>query len=117
MLTMKGLKAILCNHEGAVISSELQTRYDSRKSFYKKAIVKNLYDLGKGITLLYSYNTLVCAVITDSDKKYYIINDEINDALLYSNTTLRHIKEFLHQGIGFVGNKGDIIANNRKEMR
>ena len=75
--------------------TELQTRYDGRKSFYKKAMVeRNGNDLK-----LYSYNTLV-AEIKD------------NKAILrgfYSSTTLRHQKEFLKQN-GF-------NAESKKQMK
>lgn len=55
----------------------LNCRYDSRQSFYDKAKVK----------VLTSYDTPVALI---EDDKVYI--DE-----LYSQTTLRHIKEFLKQ--------------------
>lgn len=61
----------------------LNCRYDSRQSFYDKAkvIVKN------NIKVLTSYDTPVALI---EDDKVYIDN-------LYSQTTLRHIKEFLKQ--------------------
>lgn len=61
----------------------LNCRYDSRQSFYDKAkvIVKN------NIKVLTSYDTPVALI--EDDKVY------IDD--LYSQTTLRHIKEFLKQ--------------------
>ena len=74
--------------------TELQPQYDSRKSFYKKAMVESV----EGGFKLYSYNTLV-AEIKD------------NKAMLrgfYSSTTLRHQKEFLKQ-LGFE-------AGSKKQM-
>jgi len=68
---------------------ELLPVYDSRKSFYKKAIIEEENENTK----LYSYNTLVCT-LSHND---IILNDNIDQSLLFSNTTLRHIKEFLKQ--------------------
>lgn len=62
----------------------LNPRYDSRKSFYKKAKVITLED---GITALKSYNTIVVKIIGTRP----LVTDT------YSATTLRHIKEFLKQ--------------------
>lgn len=67
----------------------LMPLYDSRKSFYNKAYIVRI-----GNTIrLYSYDTLVLEVGQD----YYKLNKNINDELLFSNTTLRHIKETLKQ--------------------
>lgn len=74
---------------------ELEPRYDSRKSFYKKAYVIN----EKGVLKLRSYNTIVCEI---KDKKPVVFGE-------YSQTTLRHIKEFLKQN-GFK-------ANNIKQVK
>lgn len=60
--------------------------YDSKKSFYKKAIIEEENENIK----LYSYNTLVCT-ISHND---IILNNNVDESLLFSNTTLRHIKEF-----------------------
>ena len=62
---------------------ELNCNYDGRKSFYGKANV--IEQDGKKI--LRSYSTNVC-FIEDGKAK-------VNGT--YSNTTLRHIKEFLKQ--------------------
>lgn len=62
---------------------ELQARYDSRQSFYKKAHVITY----KNIQFLLSYNTIVAAIKGDLA---YIWG-------YYSNTTGRHINEFLYQ--------------------
>ena len=63
--------------------------YDNRKSFYNKAYVVRIGN----IIRLYSYDTLVLEVGQD----YYELNKSINEKLLFSNTTLRHIKETLKQ--------------------
>ena len=74
--------------------TELMVRYDSRKSFYKKAMIEiNGHDLK-----LYSYNTLVAEI---KDNKAIIHG-------FYSATTLRHQKEFLKQ-LGFE-------ASSKKQM-
>ncbi len=65
---------------------ELMTEYDSRKSFYGKARVStNPID---GDLELVSYSTRVAVIHTDGTASVYGT---------YSNTTLRHIKEFLKQ--------------------
>ena len=78
---------------------ELDPRYDSRKSFYGKAMIKEESHSGEhGETRqfsLYSYNTLV-ATIT-----YFYIDGKktINYVYYgkYSQTTTRHQKEFFKQ--------------------
>ena len=67
----------------------LMSLYDSRKSFYNKAYIVRI----ENIIYLYSYNTLVLEVGQD----YYKLNKSIDEKLLFSNTTLRHIKETLKQ--------------------
>lgn len=64
-------------------SYELEPRYDSRKSFYGKARV----EIEDGNKKLYSYNTLVAEI---KDGRAIVHGT-------YSQTTLRHIKEFLKQ--------------------
>jgi hypothetical protein len=72
----------------------LEARYDNRNSFYNKAVV--FFEGDKRI--LYSYHTKVAEI-------------KGNKAIVYgafSQTTLRHIKEFLKQN-GFK-------AENRKQI-
>lgn len=64
----------------------LQPRYDGRKSFYNKAQVE-VDDTNPRIKKLYSYNTLVAEIRFGKPKVFGT----------YSQTTLRHIKEFLRQ--------------------
>ena len=64
---------------------ELMARYDSRKSFYGKALV---IELDNGIKQLQSYSTIVGEI---RNGKYYQIWDG------KSQTTTRHIKEFIKQ--------------------
>jgi len=61
----------------------LTNRYDSKKSFYGKAKIEN----SNGKQSLYSYGTKVAEIENGKPKVYGT----------YSNTTLRHIKEFLLQ--------------------
>lgn len=68
---------------------ELLPIYDGRKSFYHKAIIEEENENIK----LYSYDILVCT-LSHND---IILNDNIDQSLLFSSTTLRHIKEFLKQ--------------------
>jgi hypothetical protein len=62
---------------------ELQTEHDSRKSFYGKARVEET----NGKSVLYSYNTKVAQIENGKPIVYGT----------YSQTTLRHIQEFLLQ--------------------
>ena len=72
----------------------LEAIYDNSKSFYGKAKV----ELDGNQIILYSYETLVA----------FIENDVAYITGHYSQTTMRHIKEFLLQN-GFV-------AINKKQM-
>ena len=63
---------------------ELQARYDSRQSFYKKA---NIYKDKNGVFYLLSYNTIV------SKCK----NGVVEHFGKWSQTTTRHQKEFEKQ--------------------
>ena len=67
----------------------LMPNYDSRKSFYNKAVV----ELQGNRTTLYSYNVKVAEI---HNGKLRLFN-----AWDYSSTTLRHTKEFLKQN-GFI---------------
>lgn len=71
-------------------SKDLSPQYDSRKSFYGKARVRTLDD---GTEILYSYNTPVVRVkdgqVTLLSRGYL--------GWASSQTTLRHVKEFLQQ--------------------
>lgn len=75
--------------------NELKAIYDGRKSFYKKAMVETVNDYTK---VLYSYNTKVAKVDNGCAYVYGF----------YSQTTLRHIKEFLRQEGFNVNTKADI---------
>ena len=78
------------------MTTYLKPVYDSRKSFYNKAIVEE----NEKEIVLYSYNTKV-AVIDKASNNCKI-------AGTYSNTTLRHIKEFLLQNNFSCGSKKEI---------
>lgn len=78
---------------------ELTARYDARKSFYSKAkIVEN-----DDILALYSYGTKVAEIDTKNNKAS-VFNSQ-------SQTTLRHIKEFLLQGGFRADNKQQILRD------
>ena len=74
---------------------ELKPIYDNAKSFYRKAFVEKCDDKIK----LYSYDTHVATIYLTESGRYYSLNDDIQEELLFSHTTLRHIKEFLHQNM------------------
>lgn len=75
---------------------ELSTQYDSRKSFYGKARVIN----NDGDLELISYKTRVAVIYPDNTASVYGT---------YTNTTLRHIKEFLLQNGFKAVNKKQIL--------
>lgn len=75
----------------------LNARFDTAKSFYGKAQV--LENEQEEIKVLQSYDTYVCII----KGNHAFISDT------YSNTTLRHIKEFLKQNDFKVGAKQEII--------
>ena len=97
---------------------ELIPEYTNQKSFYNKAILKKYYNKFNILLKveLYSYNTLVCTI---QDNKY-ILNDNIDVKLLFSNTTLKHIKELLKQyyyTLHFnIKTKADIIKYNNTSI-
>ena len=71
----------------------LEPIYDSRKSFYKKAIVKVEEDNLNYNELLYSYGILVAIYTKDkiTDLEQFTVNGK------FSQTTTRHQKEFFRQ--------------------
>jgi len=83
----------------------LTTQYDSRASFYGKAMIINNPDKAKDIeytkTLL-SYQTPVSAI--QANGKAVVFDT-------YSTTTLRHIKEFLKQNGFKAESKAQIIKD------
>ncbi|HHW90036.1 MAG TPA: hypothetical protein GX745_03940 [Clostridiales bacterium] len=81
--------------------------HDSSQSFYNKAVVEQ----SKKSLILYSYNTKVAEIKNNK----VILNNKIDDSLLFSNTTLRHIKEFLKQN-GFKAETKKQIINDYMEV-
>lgn len=82
---------------------ELEARYDSRNSFYGKALVKVL---DNGDLELHSYYTKV-AKYSPKTAKAVIYGGYNYDNLTY--TTLRHIREFLKQNRMPIGSKKELI--------
>ena len=76
---------------------ELKPIYDNRKSFYKKAKIKQ----EDNKIILISYNTEVAII---EDNKAYVKET-------YSPTTLRYIKEFLKQNGFKAENKNQILTD------
>ncbi|QYC50908.1 hypothetical protein [Mammaliicoccus phage vB_MscM-PMS3] len=74
----------------------------TQKSFYGKAIVK---ELRNGSKLLYSYDTLVCGLRP---------NNEIAHIEYHSQTTAKHINEFLQQNGHDKMSKKEIVAFGEK---
>lgn len=112
MKNLQELEGILYQLNNKYDLKELTPKKDSRKSFYKKAYYQhikiNTNLIYKNIILLYSYNTFVLAICyNDSQKQYFL-----NDGRIWSNTTLRHIKESLYQFLNLNYSKSDIIKND-----
>ena len=76
-------------------TEELRTVYSNQDSFYKKAWIK---EDNEGIERLYSYYSLI---ITNYGKAMKF-EEDIN---LYSNTTMKHVREYLRQR-----GRGDLAA-------
>lgn len=83
---------------------ELAARFDSRASFYGKAYVVHQTRDDDCIDKLYSYSTHVASIIYPDDGERYA---EVYG--WYSNTTGRHIREFLKQGYFYAGSKQQIL--------
>ena len=79
---------------------ELKVIYGSQKSFYNKANVL----IDDSIKTLISYNTKICKI---QDKQPKILIDNL------SQTTLKHLKEFLQQE-GFKADTRKQILNDYK---
>ena len=81
---------------------DMAPEFDSRKSFYGKAKVDVRPD---GTQILYSYGTPVCKITKDGDvtllRKGYL-------GWASSQTTLRHVKEFLKQNGKEAGSINDL---------
>lgn len=76
--------------------NELIPIYENVKSYYKKAEVKKYYNKDNIINKyeLISYNT---SILYLKNSKIYFNYKNINNKKIYTNTTLRHIKEFIKQ--------------------
>ena len=83
------------------METELRCIYDSRKSFYGKAKISYI----NSVLILKSYNTNVA----------YIKDNKVRVSGTYSNTTLRHIKEFLKQNGFKAENKSQIEKDYTEE--
>lgn len=82
---------------------ELTPMYDNRASFYGKAhVIEQYSDDGKVVITLRSYSTDVARINEDGSAKVYGT---------YSQTTLRHIKEFLKQNGFKAENSKQIMAD------
>lgn len=80
---------------------ELLPVFDCRKSFNKKA-----YVIVEGCTqMLYSYGT---HILTESNGKITYITDNKNH---FTQTTNRHINEFLRQRLGWRGKSKSELLN------
>lgn len=75
-------------------SYSLEPRFDSRNSFYGKATVI-VSDGGKILT---SYDSRVAKIVNGR----ITLNESVRSDMLFSYTTLRHLKEFIRQETGLI---------------
>ena len=85
---------------------DLHPRFDSRQSFYGKARVVTRDD---GSKILYSYGYPVCQI--KDGKAYLLVHVDSYASYNSSQTTLRHVKEFLKQN----GFKADSLKQIEKD--
>lgn len=88
----------------------LEPIYDSRKSFYKKAIVKVEEDNLNYNELLYSYGILVAIYTKDKITELR----QYNYLGSFSQTTTRHQKEFFRQKGATLEEVNKLIRKGRK---
>ena len=88
----------------------LEPIYDSRKSFYKKALVKIIEGDITYNELLYSYGTLVAIYTKDKITELRQYNYLGN----FSQTTTRHQKEFFRQKGATLEEVNKLIRKGRK---
>lgn len=75
---------------------QLEPRFDTRKSFYGKAHIWS--DAKSNEVILISYYSKVARYVNG----HLALNSDLSDDMLFSYTTLRHIKEFVRQMSGLV---------------
>lgn len=85
----------------------LEPIYDSRMSFYSKAKVVE----EDGVKKLYSYKSLICEIQDDNAVIIHNIIDHNGESLTFSNTSLRHLKEFLRQNNLAASSKAQIFSS------
>ena len=83
----------------------LESIYNSQKSFYNKAYVIS----NNKFISLYSYNTFIIAIDRESKELIY------SHYWDYSQTTLRHLKEFLKQNESFLQHNNYILKDYSKK--
>lgn len=91
---------------------ELYPRYDRRKSFYGKA---HEIEYADGTIELQSYSTIVARIVVTKTDRFGCIFRKAEVYGWYSQTTGRHIKEFLKQHGFKAENKSQILKDYYKE--
>ena len=74
--------------------AELESRFTNQQSFYGNATVEQVSD---GI-LLFSYGMLIAKLSYKGNDSYKL---QVTNAWDYSQTTLKHLKEFIKQNVYF----------------
>lgn len=82
--------------------------YDGRKSFYGKAIIEDKDDR----KVLISYGSKVAKVV----KGKITLNEDVSDECLFSQTTTRHLKEFIRQTTGLILTTKQLKENVEREV-
>lgn len=78
------------------VKKELLPIYEDVKSYYKKAYIKKYYNKN-GLINKYELISYKTSILYIKDSKLYFNYKDINNNKIYTNTTLRHIKEFIKQ--------------------
>jgi len=84
--------------------TDLIVKFDNRKSFYGKAKIETTGNYNT----LYSYNLKVCT-ITENRKEVLLFNTN-----KWTQTTLRHVKEFIQQNKRKAESKEQILADYKE---
>lgn len=91
----------------------LKPVFENVKSYYEKATIKKYYNKENIIVKyeLLSYNT---SILYLENNKIYFNYKDIKNKKIYTNTTLRHIKEFLKQKYYYLELNYKDILNKEK---
>ncbi len=78
------------------VKKELMPIYEEVKSYYKKAYIKKYYNKN-GLINKYELISYKTSILYLENSKIHFNYKDINNKKIYTQTTLRHIKEFIKQ--------------------